>query len=33
MTIVDIYNSIKNKVPEAEKVSRCWKPIEAKDYG
>ena len=33
MTIVDRYNSIKNKQPEIEKVSRCWKPIEAKDYG
>ena len=33
MTIVDIYNQIINKEPEAEKVSRCWRPIEAKDYG
>ena len=33
MNIVDIYNQIINKEPEGEKVSRCWKPIEAKDYG
>lgn len=33
MTIVDIYNSIKNKQPEVKKISCCWKPIEAKDYG
>lgn len=33
MTIVDIYNSINNKEAKTEKVSRCWRPIEAKDYG
>ena len=33
MNIVDIYNQIINKEHEVEKVSRCWKPIEAKDYG
>ena len=33
MNIVDIYNQIIDKEPEVEKVSRCWKPIEAKDYG
>lgn len=33
MTIVDIYNSINNKEAKTEKVSRCWKPIEASDYG
>ena len=33
MNIVDIYNQIIDKEPEVEKVSRCWKPTEAKDYG
>lgn len=34
MTIVDIYNQIKNSEPkESMKRSCCWKPIEAKDYG
>lgn len=33
MNIVEIYNQIKNKELESEKISSSWKPIEAKDYG